>query len=152
MGFFPSGQRGSLENQCGPAWKWEEGSSSWNKCVNPTSACSPVGDYVFGAWSLCVALPGWDTCWRRWRTGLCCSQRSETALTGGRGELRRQGESSRQASSWRLTSTALETPTSTGHTGQDLRGQINKTSSLTFQQREKSCSWCIHRESDIEKR
>lgn len=58
----------------------------------------------------CV-LPGWDTCWHHWHRGLCCSQRSEPAPTGGRGEPQRRprGGSSDQASSWQLTSTLLET-------------------------------------------
>lgn len=66
---------------------------------------------VFRVWKPSrVYLPGWGTCWRRLHRELCCSRRSEKVLTGGRGERwrRRGGGSADQASSWRLTSTALE--------------------------------------------
>lgn len=67
--------------------------------------------------------PGWDTCWRRWRTAPCCSRTSASAPTGGRGRggrQRRGGRSAHRASSWRLSSTTAPQRKHLRHKGQNV--------------------------------
>lgn len=128
------------------------GSSSWNKRVNPTSASSPVGGRVFSLERSCCF-----TWMRHLLTSLAQRALLQPEVRDSPERRKRRAAAAGRIISPGLILTAHQHGTGNTYINRTHRAGPQRTNKQNFiadipTEGEKSCSWCIHRESEIRKK